>query len=241
MAGRQSKTETKKVETVLLRIKRYGDSGWATCGIGVRPPERLVGDPRMKRLCPKLVPGQVIELPTTHPLVKQRKMVEVVDEPEFDEFIRPWVFRSDQDAAMANPSKSRLGPEQILTGLALSSGAAESQLRKLETRKAAQKDAGYDPTASFEDDGDFYEDYEGGPEPDYAIGYDDDPEELETEEQVAERASNKVLREEKDQAERVVDDEDMPQAAEEAPARRTGRTGRNSGSSARVSRGRGRS
>jgi hypothetical protein len=219
-----ARAKATKVETVLIRIKRYGSSGWATCGIGVRPPAKLVGDPRMKRLCPKLVPGQVIELPTDHPLTKQRKLIEIVDAPEADEFIRPWVFKSDADAVMANPSKSRLGPDQILNGLAMSSGAQEKQLQKLEERQAAQEQAGY-------------YDEEDEEEPDFADSRHEG--ELETEEQVSARSRNRMLREEKDAAEPVDDEEepapDFDTAEEETPRRRTSvKGGRRAG---RTSRG----
>lgn len=232
MAGRQQKAQARrKVDTVLVRIKRYGDNGWATCGIGVRPPEKLIGDPRMKKLCPKLVPGQVIELPYDHKILKNKRLIEVVDEPEEDEFIRPWVFRSDADAAMSNPSKSRLGPEQILTGLALSSGAAESQLRKMEVRKQAQEEAGYNSREPF-GDGDFYADYDAteDPEPDFADDGDGEEEDF-SEEAIAKRATNRVTRDVKEDAEPVADDEQ-----EEAPAPRTGRASRKAEGTTRAGR-----
>jgi hypothetical protein len=152
---------TDSEETVLLRIKRFGKE-WATCGIGISPPPGMAHDPRMKRLCPKLVPGQVIELPASHPLVKKRcKLVEEVDGPEKDEFVRPWVFHSAEEAAMANPSKSRLGPSQILDGLTLRDGAIQNApVRREKARKEAVKE--------YEDDA-LEPEYEAPeqPEPEY--------------------------------------------------------------------------
>lgn len=186
-----------KIETVRARIKRFGSS-WATCGVGVRPPENLVGDPRMKRLCPKLVPGQVIELPATHSLLKQRKLIEIVDEPDHDEFIRPWVFHSAEEAAMSNPSKSRLGPQQILDGLNLSEGAKSNQERKLEERREAREmDEGPDRETLFN---------KQHGEPDY-----DDEDENDR------RASNRVSRKVKEEAQPVEDDDEDE---DERPARR---------------------
>lgn len=190
--------KTKSAEKGLFRIKRFGASGWATCGIGVRPPEPLVGDPRMKKLCPKLVPGQVIELPRNHPLLKNRKLIEEVDGLDDDEFLRPWVFKTAEQAVAANPSKSRQGADQIAAGLALTEGAQEHQARKLVKRKQA--------VAELEDDIDGYsgvgDDYG---EPDFA---NDEGEELEDEVTVAKRAKNSVSRDIKDDAWPIVDDED---------------------------------
>jgi hypothetical protein len=173
---------TDSEETVLLRIKRFGKE-WATCGIGITPPPGTAHDPRMKRLCPKLVPGQVIELPVSHPLVKKRcKLVEEVDGPEKDEFIRPWTFHSAEEAAIANPSKSRLGPEQILNGLTLRDGAINNApVRREKARKAATKD--------FEQGSPRDPDYDDDlPEPEYEDVRLPDPAELKV------RSQNRAVR-----------------------------------------------
>lgn len=197
---------TQDEETVLLRIKRFGRE-WATCGIGITPPPGMAHDPRMKRLCPKLVPGQVIELPVTHPLVKKRcKLVEEVDGPEKDEFIRPWVFHSAEEAAMANPSKSRLGPAQILGGLTLREGAIENAPKHREkARKAAMK--------GFEDDKPSGPDYDDDqPEPEYEDVRLPDQEELKA------RSQNRAVRAEPEE----VDDTPAPRPRQRsARSRRT--------------------
>lgn len=190
------RTTQSEPETVLLRIKRF-DKQWATCGIGITPPPGMAHDPRMKRLCPKLVPGQVIELPVTHPLVKKRsKLVEIVDGPEKDEFVRPWVFHSAEEAATANPSKSRLGPQQILDGLTLRDGAIKNApVRREKARKAALEE--------FEDD-DLNNEIVNIPpheEPEY-----EDVRPISEEERLK-RSQNRAVREE-------------PQEVEEAPAPR---------------------
>jgi hypothetical protein len=191
-----------KQEMVRIRIKRFGKN-WATCGVGVRPPENLVGDPRMKRLCPKLVPGQVIELPADHSLLTQRKLIERVDGPEHDEFMRPWVFKTAADAGMANPSKSRLGVDQIMTGLALADGAINHQERKKAARDAAKE----------------AEDYDDEPQPEYED--EEELEELEDEKTVAKRARNSVSRKIKKEAVPIDDDEEDPPAPPvRTPARR---------------------
>lgn len=131
-----------QARTVRARIKRMGDM-FAACGVGVRPPEDMVGTPGIKKLCPKLVPGQVIEVPANHNLLRQ-KCVEIVRDVERDEILRPWVFKSAADALMANPSKSRLGAEAIQASLALSQGAVDHQARKLAARENARENAGLD-------------------------------------------------------------------------------------------------
>jgi len=180
---------TRSDETVLLRIKRFGKE-WATCGIGITPPPGQAHDPRMKRLCPKLVPGQVIELPADHPLVKKRcRLVEEVDGPEKDEFIRPWVFHSAEEAAMANPSKSRLGPEQILGGLTLREGAVKNApIHREKARKAAAEE--YE---EGEPSGPDYDDDQ--PEPEYEDVRLPDQEELKA------RSQNRAVRAEPEETE----------------------------------------
>lgn len=171
---------TPKPGHVFLRIKRF-DKNWATCGIGVIPPAGLAHDPRMKKLCPKLVPGQVIELPENHPLVKKRsRLVEFVDGPEKDEFVRPWVFHSAEEAVLANPSKSRLGPQQILDGLTMREGAIENAPKhRKKAREALAKEQGFGTEQS------------SGPEPEYE---DDAP--LESQAEIAKRAQNRAPRDE---------------------------------------------
>lgn len=180
-------------ETVFLRIKRYGTNQWATCGIGIMPPPESVGDPRMKRLCPKLVPGQVIELPVTHPLVKKRcRLVEEVDGPEKDEFIRPWVFHSAEEAAKSNPSKSRLGPQQILDGLTLRDGAIRNApVRREKARKEAFENETWGEPEGVQEQ----------PEPEY-----EDIRPISEDERVK-RSQNRAVR-------------DEPEEVEEAPAPR---------------------
>lgn len=92
----------------------------------------------MKYLCGKLVPGQVVRLPANHSTLKNTKLVEIVTRLEDDEFERPWVFDSIEQAKMSDPSLSNLPVEQIMSGLALTQGTAASQRRKLEEREAAK-------------------------------------------------------------------------------------------------------
>lgn len=134
---------------VLVRIKRMGKQ-WASCGVPVSPPENRKGDANIKRLCPKLVPGQVIELPSDHNLLQQ-DCVEIVRRIERDEFLRPWVFKSADEAAMANPTKSRLGADQIAMGLNMARGATKKKASELEAREIAREEAAED------DDDDFYD------------------------------------------------------------------------------------
>ncbi len=124
---------------VRARIKRMGKQ-WAACGVPVYPPPHLQGKASAKRLCPKLVPGQVIEVPEDHNLLNQ-DCVEGVRRVERDEFIRPWSFTSAEDALMANPSKSRLGADQIAAGLNLAAGARDKGRKALEAREAARAEA----------------------------------------------------------------------------------------------------
>ena len=121
----------------------------AVSGITVRPPEDRVHEPGIKYLCPKLVPGQVIEVPEGHNLLNQ-KGIERVRHPERDEFLRPWVFDNAQDAKMANPNKSRLGADAIASGLALTQGAQDHQANKLEARQRLQDEAGTPAAPSSE-------------------------------------------------------------------------------------------
>lgn len=111
----------------LVRIRRMGDQ-WSSCGVfftlpaGVKYP-----------ICPKLVPGQVMEVPEGHELL-ECDLIETVRKPAKDEFIRPMVFRTVEDAVMADPSKSKLGIEAIRQGIALISSAVETaQARRAKT------------------------------------------------------------------------------------------------------------
>jgi hypothetical protein len=121
---------------VKARIRRMGKQ-WASCGVPVSPPDELRGQASAKRLCPKLVPGQVIEVPDTHNLLNQA-CVEIVRGIEPDEFLRPWVFKSSEEALLANPSKSRLGADMIAAGLSLAEGAQVKGRKAAEERQARQ-------------------------------------------------------------------------------------------------------
>jgi hypothetical protein len=120
---------------VMARIRRMGKN-WASCGVPVSPPPELAGNPRAKRLCPKLVPGQVITVPSNHNLLNQ-PCVEIVRSLERDEFHRPWAFPTAEAATLANPSKSRQGADQIAAGLALAEGAQEKGRKALAEREAS--------------------------------------------------------------------------------------------------------
>lgn len=119
---------------VKARIRRMGGQ-WASCGVPVSPPDHLHGNPSAKHLCPKLVPGQVIEVPDDHNLLNQA-CVEIVRGLEKDEFLRPWVFPSAEAALLADPSKSHLGADQIASGLALAEGAQRKGRQLAEERQA---------------------------------------------------------------------------------------------------------
>ena len=210
--ARGNATRTSDKDYVLVRIRRMGTQ-WATCGIGVRPPEDLIGSRGIKAKCPKLVPGQCRRLPRNHPILKPEnsELVEIVSRPRNDEFECPWVFDSAEDAVRANPSKSHLSADQIAEGLALSEGAQVNQRKRLAERERAAREV--------------YED-----ETPLKIRRDDDEDEDELEDDGdglnedvnARRSQNKHLRE---------DDEDgQPAEDEEAPRprgrRRPGRASR---------------
>lgn len=89
--------------TVKIRIKRLG-SQWSSVGVPFDPPSDRKGEQGIQYLCTKLVPGQVVELPDTHPILRSQH-IEIVKGPEKDEFMRPWVFNSVEDAIRADPSK----------------------------------------------------------------------------------------------------------------------------------------
>lgn len=122
---------------VKARIRRMGKN-WASCGVPVSPPLELRRDPSMTQLCPKLVPGQVIEVPEDHNLLNQ-ECVEIVRGLERDEFMRPWVFPTAEAAIMADPSKSMLTADAIASGLALAEGATMKGKKALVEREAAQR------------------------------------------------------------------------------------------------------
>ncbi len=116
------------------RIKRFGNQ-FASCGVPLRPPPELIGHPSAKRLCPKLVPGQVVDLPEGH-RIEDNELCERVRRVERDEILRPWVFATAEDAKMANPSRSLLSVDAIEAGLALAEGAIEKRARDYQEREA---------------------------------------------------------------------------------------------------------
>jgi hypothetical protein len=126
-------------DTVMVRIRRMGEQ-WATCGIGIRPPESETRNPSMKGRCAKLVPGQVVELPRGHSILRNSKLVEIVDEPAEDEFLRPWVFSSIEAAHQADPSLSHMSAENIASALALTEGAAHKQRQALVEREESARE-----------------------------------------------------------------------------------------------------
>lgn len=119
----------------LARIKRFGNQ-FASCGIPVRPPEDLVGQSGIKRRCPKLVPGQVINLPEDHTLFDQ-ECIEIVRRVGHDEILRPWVFATADEAMRANPNKQGLTHDQIQGGLTMAQGAIDNAERNRAKAKAA--------------------------------------------------------------------------------------------------------
>lgn len=177
---------------IRVRIKRMGKY-WASCGVPVSPPADRKGDPMMKRLCPKLVPGQVIEVPEDHNLLNQ-ECVEIVRGLERDEFMRPWVFPTAEAAIMADPSKSMLTADAIASGLALAEGATMKGKKALVEREAAQRTARVMPDEDVADDLDDSEGYTPNPR-------------------------NRVSRIEADEM-RGVDDANGEETAEEIPPRR---------------------
>ena len=178
----------------LARIKRFGNQ-FASCGVPVRPPEHLVGRSGIKRLCPKLVPGQVIDLPEDHTLFNQ-EAIEIVRRVAPDEILRPWVFSSADAAVMANPSKRRLSHDQIMGGLAMADGALQNADRHREAmRKRKAKEA------AMEDEPDDGEEIE-----------------LEPEERIVKRSQNREAAEVYEDAKAVSDEDD----GEEDPAPRSG-------------------
>ncbi len=181
----------------LARIKRFGNQ-FASCGIPVRPPENLVGSPGIKRRCPKLVPGQVIELPDDHTLFDQ-ECIEIVRRVGHDEIKRPWVFATADDAMRANPNKARLSHDQIQNGLLMAEGAIEhADLNREKTRK---QNAKRQPAEEF----------------------DGEEIELEPEEKVSQRSRNRHAADIYEDAEPVNDDEDgeAPEAEDDEPAPRS--------------------
>ena len=111
---------------VFVRIRRM-DLQWSTCGIGIMPPPERRGEEGILTLCAKLVPGQVVALPANHDLTRHMKC-EIVRGPERDEFVRPWVFDSQEHAIMADPSRSQLSASQIADGLNLIAGAVHNRM-----------------------------------------------------------------------------------------------------------------
>lgn len=114
-------------KTVLARIKRFGNQ-FASCGVPLRPSNGL----RVaKALCPKLVPGQVVELPEDSNTLMQ-DCIEVVRKVQSDEILRPVVFRTPEEAVMADPSRSGMRVDDIRAALQFAEGA------KLNRRKFRQ-------------------------------------------------------------------------------------------------------
>lgn len=180
----------------LARIKRFGNQ-FASCGIPVRPPENLIGTPGIKRRCPKLVPGQVIELPDDHSLFDQ-ECIEIVRRVGHDEIKRPWVFATADDAMRANPNKARLSHDQIQNGLLMAEGAiehADANREKTRKRNAKRQEAEQ---------------------------FDDAEYELEPEERVSQRSRNRVSEDIYDDAKPVNDEQDdEPEAEDDEPAPRS--------------------
>lgn len=132
----------------LARIKRFGNQ-FASCGIPVRPPADLVGQSGIKRRCPKLVPGQVINLPEDHTLFDQ-DCIEIVRRVGHDEILRPWVFATADEAMRANPNKQRLTHDQIEGGLTMAQGAIDNAERNRAKAKAAVEE--FDVGEELEDE-----------------------------------------------------------------------------------------
>ncbi len=210
---------------VKVRIKRMGKQ-WASCGIPVSPPENMRSNPGIKRLCPKLVPGQVIEVPDTHNLLNQ-DCVEIVRRLEPDEFLRPWVFRSAEDATMANPTKSRMGAQAIANGLNLAEGAQAKGQAKLAEREENRRRALLDDEQQGRDAGEDDDFYEAAPKPRRRARDEDDQDDdaaedarLEAEEDAY--VPNPQNRVSPDEAEKLRGEDD--EAEEPAPARGRGRS-----------------
>lgn len=136
----------------LIRIRRLGDH-FISCGVFFAPPPGTRPD-----LCPKLVPGQVMEVPDDHQLLVDEKadaLVEVVRRPAKDEFLRPIVFDTPEAAWMADPSHSGMHADQIREGLALMEAAKASAIQSHTERLAARQAimADYEPEDAPLDDG----------------------------------------------------------------------------------------
>lgn len=171
-------------------------------------------DPSMKRRCPKLVPGQVIELPANHNLARQPS-IEIVRRVEKDEVLRPWVYDSAEDAVIGNPNKSRLSPDQIEAGLSMSAGAIanrESEYTERQKARSATK-----PVLDHVDEPEDEDDETGSvDEPE-----DDEEDESEDEEANAKRSRNRATPDVYKDAKPIVEDE-----PEVKPAVRRGRRSR---------------
>lgn len=143
-------TSKARVRTVHVRLRRMLKQ-WASCGMTLRPPEHLVGTPGIKALCPKLVPGQVVELPMDHPILKEgnRDRIEIVVGPARDEVVRPWVYTTVEAAVAGNPSKARHGDAAVLESATLTEAAIENAPKR---RKKAQAKAAKAAEELTEDD-----------------------------------------------------------------------------------------
>jgi len=112
---------------------------FATCGIGIRPPDDRINESGINELCPKLVPGQVVEVPEGHNIINQAS-IEIVQRIEKDEILRPIVFPDGETADMADPSKRKLGIEAIRERMAMLTSAVDHRAAAL----AARQELGYD-------------------------------------------------------------------------------------------------
>lgn len=203
------------VRMVKARIRRMGKN-WATCGVPVSPPIELRRDPSMTQLCPKLVPGQVIEVPEDHNLLNQ-ECVEIVRGLERDEFMRPWVFPTAEAAIMADPSKSMLTADAIASGLALAEGATMKGKKAVAEREAAQRTARVMPDEDAASKRKHREATYGGERGEVMDPVDENGELIDDDYMPNPR--NRVSRVEADEM-RGVDDANGEETAEEIPPRR---------------------
>src|SRR5258705_1914184 len=164
----------------LVRIRRMGDQ-WISCGVFFPRPPGV-----HRTLCPKLVHGQVMEVPDDHEILNYEHLIEVVAKPAKDEFLRPLVFDTPENALMADPSVSGVGIEAIQQHVAMVAGAVKHR------RKQRAELLG--------EDDDKKDDREGGTEGTF---------EDEAGPTNAERAANAALRSVREHA-REIDDDGNP-------------------------------
>lgn len=136
----------RKAKTYLIRIKRFGNQ-WATCGVGIMPPNGRESEDGIWDICPKLVPGQVVELPEDHDLITDpntgdmNELIEIVQRPAKDEIIRPWVFKSSEDAILADPVRGNRNIDEIRAGLAMTQSAIENAPKHRKKARKEREDA----------------------------------------------------------------------------------------------------